>query len=114
MLSVERYVDLVALERATGWAIKPEGACKDDRCVPLDEGVKRDDLIDLQAFAAQMQAALIHDEEAGLWCLGPEAGGRALSSAQTPDLVLPDVTGGLFQLRSLLGRKVLLVAWASW
>ena len=24
------------IERALGWRITPEGACKDDRCVPLD------------------------------------------------------------------------------
>lgn len=114
MLSGKRYVDPAALERATGWAIKPEGACKDDRCVPLGEGVMHDDLIDLQVFAGRMQMALVHDDDAMLWCLGPEAGGPALSSALAPGLALPGVTGNLFELRSLLGRKVLLIAWASW
>ena len=28
-------IDPVALERRTGWQIKPQGACKGDRCVPL-------------------------------------------------------------------------------
>jgi peroxiredoxin len=49
-----------------------------------------------------------------VWCLGPEAGGRVLSSAVLPDIVLPDLEGKPFALRELRGQKVLLVAWASW
>ena len=33
---------------------------------------------------------------------------------QPPELVLPDVDGNPFRLSALHGRKVLLVAWASW
>ena len=44
----------------------------------------------------------------------PESGGRALTTAEAPDLVLPDRHGRPFALSSLRGRKVLLVAWASW
>jgi hypothetical protein len=58
--------------------------------------------------------ALVHDEEHDLWALGPESGGRALPSAQLPDITLPDRDGNPFKLASLLGTKVLLVAWASW
>ena len=28
-------VDSADFERRTGWSIKPQGACKGDRCVPL-------------------------------------------------------------------------------
>jgi hypothetical protein len=58
--------------------------------------------------------ALVHDEAHGLWALGPESGGRALLSAEMPDITLPDRDGNPFKLSSLLGTKVLLVAWASW
>ena len=57
---------------------------------------------------------LVHDEASGLWCLGPESGGRALTSATAPELVLPDLDGTLFSLSALRGTKVVLVAWASW
>ena len=99
-------------ERRTGWAIKPEGACKDERCVPLPP--MRRDSLDARVLAERLGMPLIHDEPSGLWCLGPAAGVRALTSASAPDLALPDVNGREFHLRSLRGTKVLLVAWASW
>ena len=44
----------------------------------------------------------------------PESGGSALASAELPDIVLPDLGGRDFELRSLRGTKVIMVAWASW
>jgi hypothetical protein len=58
--------------------------------------------------------ALVHDGAHHLWALGPESGGRALASAQLPDIVLPDRHGEDFALRSLRGTKVFMIAWASW
>jgi hypothetical protein len=107
-------VDPAAFERETGWAIKPEGACKDDRCVPLPAEARVGSRLDVRALAARLGMPIVADEPSGLWSLGPEAGGRALTSAVAPDLTLPDWQGRAFQLASLRGRKVLLVAWASW
>jgi hypothetical protein len=104
-------VDPEAFERRTGWAIEPEGACKADRCVPLPEGGSR---LDARTLAERLGMALVHDAQSGLWALGPESGGRALVTAAAPDLELPDCDGNPFRLRSLLGTKVLLLAWASW
>lgn len=105
-------IDPAALERRTGWQIKPHGACKGSQCVPLmTTGADR---IDARALAERLGMPLVHDAPSGLWCLGPEAGGRALSEVQAPDLVLPDIHNREFHLRSLRGSKVLLVAWASW
>jgi hypothetical protein len=100
------------LERRTGWEIKPEGACKGDRCVPLGE--RAGGLLDARVLSERLGMALVHDERHGLWALGPEAGGRALTSAVLPELTLPDRHGNPFALSSLRGQKVLLVAWASW
>jgi hypothetical protein len=105
-------IDPAELERRTGWEIKPEGACKGERCVPLPQLDGQP--IDARLLAERLGMPLVHDEPTGLWCLGPEAGGRALQSVNVPDLVLPDMCGQDFHLRSLRGRKVLLVAWASW
>ena len=107
-------VDPADLERRTGWSIKPQGACKDDRCVPLPNDGAHAGVIDARMLADRLGMPLIHDEPSGLWCLGPEAGGRALTSTTAPELVLPDLDGTPFNLATLRGTKVLLVAWASW
>lgn len=107
-------VDVGEFERRTGWAIKPEGACKGDRCVPLPAGTARDGRLDVRLVAERLGMPLVRDEARGLWCLGPESGGRALETAEAPDLTLPDWKGREFRLSSLRGQKVLLIAWASW
>ena len=112
MISKTAEVEATEFERQTGWAIRPEGACKDDRCVPLPEPASA--TVDLRVMAERLSMALLHDEAAGLWCLGPEAGGKALASATAPELELPDWRGETFRLSLLRGLKVLLVAWAPW
>jgi hypothetical protein len=96
----------------TGWEIRPEGACKADRCVPLGESAAA--TVDVRVLAERLGMALVHDEQHGVWALGPESGGRTLLSAEFPEIELPDRHGRPFSLRSLRGTKVLLVAWASW
>jgi hypothetical protein len=101
-----------ALESRTGWRMEPEGACKGEMCVPLP---RRDDgMLDAQVLSERLGMALVHDAEHGLWALGPESAGHALTSAQLPDITLPDRNGKPFSLTSLHGTKILLVAWASW
>jgi hypothetical protein len=103
------------LQSRTGWAIKPQGACKGEVCVPLEAGVRSNGKVDLQAFAQHLGMPLVHDAGFGLWALGPESlGGRALTTAVAPELVLPDLDGKPFALSSLRGSTVVLTAWASW
>lgn len=112
MILTTATVDAAEFERTTGWALKPEGACKDDRCVPLPADSEA--RTDVRVLAERLGMPLVHDDAGGLWALGPEGSGRALSSAQAGELVLPDWRGDEFRLTSLRGQKVLLVAWASW
>ncbi len=107
------FVDAKELERRTGWGIKPEGACKGELCVPLPTRTGTSQ-VDARVLAERLSMPLLHDEVHKVWCLGPEAGGRVLSSAVLLDIVLPDLEGKPFVLRELRGQKVLLVAWASW
>src|SRR5262249_45935138 len=105
------------LEARTGWSVKPEGACKAEVCVPLPPEVRTaDGRLDVNVLSERLGMPLVADDEHGLWALGPETAvtGRALSSAVAPALTLPDVDGNPFDLASLRGQKVLLVAWASW
>jgi hypothetical protein len=98
-------------ESGTGWEIKPEGACKSEICVPLGGTTG----FDVESTAARLGMAVVHDEEAGLWAIGPESlGERALVTAEAPELILDDLYGREFRLSSLRGQKVVLVAWAPY
>lgn len=111
MITESLQVDAQEFAAATGWEIKPEGACKAEVCVPLG-GTGG---FDLAATAQRLGMAVVHDSDAGLWSIGPESlGGRALVSAEAPELVLDDLVGREFRLSSLRGQKVLLVAWAPY
>lgn len=113
MLSTRPTVDAGTLSDATGWDLKERGLCKGPQCIPLppETPVGR---IGLDLLAERLNAALVHDETHGLWALGPETTGRALTTAELPDLELETIDARPFPLRSLRGRKALLVAWASW
>jgi hypothetical protein len=101
-----------AFTRATGWQIKPEGACRGEVCVPLPD---RSDGFDLPAVAERLGMPLVPDATSGLWALGPASlSGRALPTAVAPELELPQWDGRPFRLSSLRGRKVVLVAWAPY
>ena len=116
MLLESLSVDRASFAQGTGWELKPEGACKGEICVPLPAEAVHNGTVDVATVAARLGMPLVHDEGAGLWSLGPESAqtGRALTTAMAPDLELPDVDGNPFKLSSLLGQKVLLIAWATW
>lgn len=100
-----------AFEAGTGWEIRSEGACRGGVCVPLYGA----GTFDLGSTAARLGMALVRDSEHGLWALGPATlGGQALTTAEMPDLTLPDLRGEPFSLSSLSGRKVALVSWAPY
>jgi len=96
----------------TGWVIKPEGACKEEVCIPLP--AFSGSTMDVRMLAERLRMPLIRDEAHGLWCLGPEATSNVLATARAPELRLPEWRGGFFTLNSLRGTKVLLLTWASW
>lgn len=107
-------VDAEAFHDRTGWEAKPEGLCKGDLCVPAPGADRGDGTLDVEVVAERLRMPLVADAEHGCWALGPESGGRALTSAHFPTLVLPDRHGDAFDFSSALGRKLIVVAWASW
>ncbi len=113
MLLTELTMSAVDFEATTGWAAEPEGMCKGAVCVPAP-GAVTNGTIDVEAVAGRLGMALVEDADHGVWALGPESGGRALTTAVAPELELPDADGNPFKLSAMHGRKVLLVAWASW
>jgi hypothetical protein len=116
VIVAEPSVDPVEFERRTGWAIKPQGACKGDVCVPLPGARLDDGSLDVGVLSERLGMPLVADTASGLWALGPESGitGRALTTAEAPDLELPDLDGNLIRLSDLRPQRVVLVAWASW
>jgi hypothetical protein len=112
MILTEPRVDAGELEKRTGWTLRPEGLCKAEVCIPVSPRLD-ENALDAETLARALRAPLVRDEAHDLWCVGPPAG-RALLSAQAPDLVLPDLDGEPFALRSLRTQKVFLLAWASW
>jgi hypothetical protein len=112
MILDELTVDVATFEARTGWSSKPEGLCKGDVCIPASDAVLDDGRLDVRALADRLGMPLVQGP--GTWALGPESLGHSLTTADAPDLTLPDADGNPFDLASLRGRKVLLVAWASW
>ncbi len=54
--------------------------------------------------------------EHAVWSIGEAAKDAAdrLLSLEAPDFTLPDMDGKPYSLSSFRGRKVFLLAWASW
>ncbi|CAE7148814.1 fnr [Symbiodinium necroappetens] len=101
----------VTFEEKSGWAFKPEGACKGDVCIPLSADVLAADnaeTVELASITEALGLPMLVDENHGLYAVGPESiGARALVTADAPSLVLPDLDGQPFDLASLRGQKAL-------
>jgi hypothetical protein len=117
MLLDSLQVPVSDFEARTGWSVQPQGLCQGDVCLPLPADAVDNRTLDIETVAKRTGMPLVHDTEHGIWALGPAAGPdrHALTTAQAPELELPDIrTGERFRLSSLRGQKVLLLAWASW
>jgi hypothetical protein len=103
-------------EKVTGWTLKPEGMCRDERCVPLPVAAVKGTEVDVEAFWQKLGGPVIASQEGDAWALGAPADERnaALEGLQAPDFTLPDVDGKPRTLSELRGKKVFLATWASW
>ena len=110
------------LTRASGWELKPEGACIGDVCVPIPPARASEFVRDggrafnLAALAGHLGQPVVHDDTNGAWYFGEAAAKRraTLASLEAPDFALPDLDGKIHRLSDYRGKKVLLAAWASW
>jgi hypothetical protein len=103
-------------ETVTGWALKPEGMCRADACVPLPAPAVGTNEVDVAAFWQKIGGPVIASEQRDVWALGAPADERnaALEGLEAPDFTLPDVDGVPRTLSQLRGKKVFLATWASW
>ena len=113
------------LARATGWEWKPEGLCRGTACVPVPQGAAagewargsgNDLRVNLTRLAGHLGLPLVASPEHGVWAVGETAEdvGERLQLLEAPDFTLPDLEGRRHSLSGFRGRKVFLLAWASW
>ena len=111
-------VDSEQLSELIGWTLKPEGLCRDERCVlvPDRTTIERDGVTDLHAVAALLDRPIAVDTDAGLVAIGAERAHRraALRDLRAPDFTLPDLEGTFHSLADHRSKKRLLVAFSSW
>jgi len=110
------------LPAATGWELRPEGACRGDVCVPIPRGREGEFLrerparFNLAALARLVGQPVVHEDGNRVWFFGETAAVRraGMQSLQAPDFTLPDLDGRSHALSDYRGQKVFLVFWASW
>lgn len=117
------WVPLEQIERINGFSVKPQGLCRAEVCIPIrpdDPKLFRERdgerLFDVERFAARIGQAVAADRERKVWSFGPATSIEAtpLADGKAPDFAVPDRTGKIVHLSDFRGKKVMLLAWASW
>ncbi len=106
------------LEAALGWRIESQGLCQGEVCLPVAgrPGLVTEEGVDLAALGDLLDRPLVLDageRVAALAASARERGDR-LTSLEAPDFELPDLAGRIHRLSDQRGKKVLLIAYASW
>ena len=87
-----------------------------DSMVPDRGALVSDAGLDLAALASALRRPVALDAAEGVAALGTPLDERAgkLATLEAPDFELPDLEGKLHSLSRHRGKKVLLIAYASW
>ena len=119
----ELWIRADELQRATGFELKPQGACLGELCVPMpDDGDRmrrlRDgaEWLNVSELSSRLDQKTVVDPAGSVWSLGPIPDVRrsTLESGIAPDFEIADRNGEMLRLSDLRGKKVLIVTWASW
>lgn len=112
------------LTRINGFEIKPQGVCLEELCIPLRQDEDSDLFVtrrgqawfNVTQLAERLDQAFVVDQEHRVWSFGelPVKRTAFLESARAPDFTLQDRDGNDVRLSDFLGKKVLIVTWASW
>ncbi len=106
-----RTADLPAVNE---FHLKPQGACREDTCIPIPREMKNGEWFNLSGFARKLHQSVVTDS--GVWSLGeiPVLRGDFYGSRIAPDFAVPDRKGKIVHLSDFKGKKILLITWASW
>ena len=108
------------LARVNGFELKPEGACYEDTCIPMNDEllIEQDgkQWFNLTAFADLLGQPYVADPEASVWSFAeiPAKRESMLVDAMAPDFEVTDRQGNVIRLADLKGKKALIVTWSSW
>ena len=108
------------LTRVNGFELKPEGACYEDMCIPMNEEllVEQDgnQWFDLAAFADLLGQPYVADREASVWSFAeiPAKREKMMVNAMAPEFEVTDRQGNVIRLADFKGKKALIVTWSSW
>jgi hypothetical protein len=103
-----------------GFELKPEGACYEDMCIPLNNKllVEQDGTkwFNLSAFADLLGQPYVADHDASIWSFAeiPAKRESMRTDAMAPDFELTDRKGKVIRMADLKGKKALIVTWSSW
>ncbi len=112
--SNDLWVQAAELEGINGFELKPQGACREDVCIPVGKTLRQGKLFNLSGFAHQVHQPVVADS--GVWSFGdiPLLRSSFVESRIAPDFAVPDRKGRVVHLSDFRGKKVLIVTWASW
>jgi hypothetical protein len=119
----ELWLSPADLARVSGWELTAEGVCLEGLCVPDPPGdesyiSQRGDRtwVNPNRLAHLLDQPVVASPEHRVWVFGerPQSLADRLVSLLAPDFTLPDLDGRLYTLSGFRGRKVFLLAWASW
>lgn len=118
------WVDATALKKVNGFELKPEGACLDEICVPIQQDRDSDIYIKRQGkawvnvteLADRIRQPHVADAEANVFSFGAIPAQRQgfVRDGLAPDFTLQDWRGETYSLSDFKGKKIMLLTWASW
>ena len=110
------WIQKADLPAVNGFELKPQGACREEICIPIPRPMMRGNEFNLTAFAQRVGQRVVADPAQRVWSFGeiPVVRGAFLESRMAPDFSVPDRKGKPVRLSQFRGKKVLVVTWASW
>lgn len=109
------WVRKADLPRINAFEVKPQGACREDLCIPLSKDLVKGAYFNLSGFARKTgEVVLVADTTVYSFGEIPLLRGAFYDSRVAPDFAVPDREGKLVHLSDFRGKKVLVVTWASW